>query len=144
MTGGGRPRMPTAFAHFRRAMPECGPSPEVRTAMLTGHCCCGYVRYRIDGQPSKQTLCHCATCRRASGAPVVALLPPASSSSAGSGYRRAPGAIERDAIYAAFEGRSEMAAKLYEQLASGGGDRIFALAARLAREDQVRKPVISH
>jgi hypothetical protein len=80
----------------------------------------------------------------ASGAPVVALLPPASSSSAGPGYRRAPGAIERDAIYAAFEGRSEMAAKLYEQLASGGGDRIFALAARLAREDQVRKPVISH
>ena len=40
--------------------------------MLTGHCCCGYVRYRIDGRASKETICHCATCRRASGAPLVA------------------------------------------------------------------------
>jgi hypothetical protein len=37
-----------------------------------GGCLCGAIRYRAAGQPSGLTLCHCATCRRASGAPCVA------------------------------------------------------------------------
>lgn len=40
--------------------------------MLTGGCLCGDIRYEAGGTPFHLTLCHCATCRRASGAPVVA------------------------------------------------------------------------
>jgi hypothetical protein len=39
-----------------------------------GGCLCGEVRYRISGEPSSSIICHCATCRRASGAPTVAWL----------------------------------------------------------------------
>ncbi len=37
-----------------------------------GGCLCGAVRYRATGEASFATLCHCATCRRASAAPAVA------------------------------------------------------------------------
>jgi hypothetical protein len=37
-----------------------------------GGCLCGAVRYRATGRASNSTLCHCASCRRASGAPAVA------------------------------------------------------------------------
>jgi len=37
-----------------------------------GGCLCGAVRYRAEGAPTSPTLCHCASCRRASGAPAVA------------------------------------------------------------------------
>jgi hypothetical protein len=37
-----------------------------------GGCLCGAVRYRATGTPSNATLCHCETCRRAAGAPLVA------------------------------------------------------------------------
>ncbi len=40
--------------------------------MLRGGCFCGAVRYEIDGRPLRATDCHCTTCRRTSGAPVVA------------------------------------------------------------------------
>jgi hypothetical protein len=40
--------------------------------MLTGSCLCGAVRYEADGVPYHRTVCHCAMCRRASGAPMVA------------------------------------------------------------------------
>lgn len=36
-----------------------------------GGCHCGSVRYRIEGEPGHVDLCHCADCRRNSGAPVV-------------------------------------------------------------------------
>lgn len=39
---------------------------------IEGGCLCGAVRYRASGAPSGITICHCATCRRASGAPIVA------------------------------------------------------------------------
>lgn len=38
---------------------------------LTGGCLCGNVRYRLTGSPNNVTYCHCETCRRAAGAPVV-------------------------------------------------------------------------
>ncbi|MBI0433031.1 GFA family protein [Roseomonas sp. KE0001] len=40
--------------------------------MLTGGCLCGAIRYEAGGTPFHATLCHCASCRRAAGAPVVA------------------------------------------------------------------------
>lgn len=37
-----------------------------------GGCLCGAIRYRLTGQPVSSIICHCHTCRRASGAPSVA------------------------------------------------------------------------
>ena len=45
---------------------------EQRSLTVEGGCLCGAVRYRASGPPSGITICHCATCRRASGAPLVA------------------------------------------------------------------------
>jgi hypothetical protein len=39
-----------------------------------GGCLCGAVRYRVTGAPTSSVICHCASCRRASGAPTVAWL----------------------------------------------------------------------
>lgn len=39
--------------------------------MITGGCLCGKVRYQTSGVPAQPTLCHCATCRRASGSHVL-------------------------------------------------------------------------
>ncbi len=39
---------------------------------LEGGCQCGSVRYAITGAPLMTALCHCTTCRRATGAPAVA------------------------------------------------------------------------
>jgi hypothetical protein len=33
-----------------------------------GGCLCGAVRYRVNGTPLATSVCHCASCRRASGA----------------------------------------------------------------------------
>ena len=38
---------------------------------IEGGCLCGAVRYRASGQAQGITHCHCRTCRRASGAPLV-------------------------------------------------------------------------
>ncbi|HWP09248.1 MAG TPA: hypothetical protein VNN72_26070 [Polyangiaceae bacterium] len=53
-------------------------------------------------------------------------------------------AAERDALTAAFEGRNAEAARLYERLSSASEGKVFALAARLVRENIVLKPAISH
>jgi hypothetical protein len=39
---------------------------------VRGGCLCGDVRYLITGQPVATTLCHCRSCRLATGAPAVA------------------------------------------------------------------------
>ena len=41
---------------------------------MTGGCLCGAVRYRISALPVETLYCHCLTCRRAQGSPVVAWL----------------------------------------------------------------------
>ena len=41
-------------------------------AYADGGCLCGAVRYRVHGQPRSSSLCHCRSCRLASGAPAVA------------------------------------------------------------------------
>lgn len=42
------------------------------TAPAEGGCLCGSIRYRAEVQPSNTTLCHCGTCRKAAGSPIVA------------------------------------------------------------------------
>lgn len=49
-------------------------SPIDRDTDLAGGCLCGAVRYRISGAiaPVAVAYCHCGSCRKASGAPVMA------------------------------------------------------------------------
>ncbi len=39
-----------------------------------GGCFCGRVRYRVAGEPLGSAICHCVSCRKASGAQSVAWL----------------------------------------------------------------------
>jgi hypothetical protein len=39
---------------------------------ITGGCFCGTIRYAITANEAFATVCHCAGCRKASGAPAVA------------------------------------------------------------------------
>lgn len=39
--------------------------------LLTGGCLCGEIRFKILGDPEFVTNCHCAICRKASGAPYM-------------------------------------------------------------------------
>lgn len=40
--------------------------------VYTGGCLCGQIRYQIQGAPFAADYCHCASCQKTSGAPVVA------------------------------------------------------------------------
>lgn len=40
--------------------------------MRAGGCFCGAVRYQVEGDPLDAAYCHCRTCQRTTGAPVVA------------------------------------------------------------------------
>jgi hypothetical protein len=42
------------------------------TTVVDGGCICGAIRYRVRGEPTGSMVCHCQTCRRVAGAPVVA------------------------------------------------------------------------
>ena len=39
---------------------------------VEGGCLCTAIRYRVEGTPLGTSMCHCQSCRRASGAPSVA------------------------------------------------------------------------
>jgi hypothetical protein len=41
------------------------------TPAIEGGCFCKAVRYRLEALPSSSMVCHCQTCRRVAGAPVV-------------------------------------------------------------------------
>jgi hypothetical protein len=41
-------------------------------SVFEGGCFCGKIRYRARGTPLYPTICHCTSCRRTSGAPLVA------------------------------------------------------------------------
>jgi hypothetical protein len=55
------------------------------SAVLTGSCLCGNVRYECTESPESSTYCHCRNCQKAHAAPyaVLALVSPASLSVAG-------------------------------------------------------------
>ena len=38
---------------------------------LTGGCQCGAIRYRVSGEATHASLCHCADCRKSAGAPMM-------------------------------------------------------------------------
>lgn len=38
----------------------------------TGGCACGHIRYEASQRPADPGYCHCATCRKSAGAPVMA------------------------------------------------------------------------
>ena len=42
------------------------------TTVAQGGCICGAIRYRVSGAPTNSMVCHCQSCRRVAGAPVVA------------------------------------------------------------------------
>ena len=42
------------------------------TEPAEGGCLCGAIRYRVSGEPLAATLCHCRSCRKASGGTNVA------------------------------------------------------------------------
>ena len=41
-------------------------------AAQDGGCFCKAIRFRVTGEPKHSVICHCSSCRRASGAPSVA------------------------------------------------------------------------
>lgn len=46
--------------------------PHIAMIDAEGGCLCGAVRYRVSGAVEESGYCHCRTCQRQSGAPVVA------------------------------------------------------------------------
>jgi hypothetical protein len=40
--------------------------------VIEGGCLCGRTRYQASGTPANLCFCHCASCRRATGTPLVA------------------------------------------------------------------------
>jgi hypothetical protein len=43
-----------------------------RAQWFPGGCLCSAIRYRVAGAPLHSAVCHCRTCRKAAGSPVVA------------------------------------------------------------------------
>ena len=41
---------------------------------LSGGCQCGAVRFRVDGDPGRASICHCRMCQKAFGGPFGALV----------------------------------------------------------------------
>ena len=44
----------------------------MHATQVEGGCLCGQLRYRVVGLPKSSSVCHCTSCRRASGAQSVA------------------------------------------------------------------------
>jgi GNAT superfamily N-acetyltransferase len=55
----------------KRLAPAPGAASTPAPAVVAGGCFCGAVRYEIRGPLREASHCHCASCRRTAGAPVV-------------------------------------------------------------------------
>src|SRR5262249_8230713 len=62
---------PLERTHWVKSLAPVSPHPAPSPESMSGGCLCGAVRYEIRGKPREVSHCHCATCRRAAGAPVV-------------------------------------------------------------------------
>jgi len=62
---------PLARARWARRLTAEPRASADRPDPAAGGCLCGAVRYEASGQPREISHCHCSTCRRAAGAPVV-------------------------------------------------------------------------
>ena len=40
---------------------------ELYSARINGHCVCGAVRYRVEGEPVRNSVCSCTFCQRRTG-----------------------------------------------------------------------------
>ncbi|MBT2131456.1 GFA family protein [Planktotalea lamellibrachiae] len=49
-------------------------NPTDMTGHISGHCLCGQVSFAFQGRPFLQVMCHCDSCRRASGGAIVGFL----------------------------------------------------------------------
>lgn len=49
--------------------------PEDSTAVTTGSCLCGQVRFEIHGELAGIQICHCSQCRKAQGGPLATNIP---------------------------------------------------------------------
>jgi len=62
---------PLARARWARRL-SVAPAADAPTLdPMRGGCFCGAVRYEATGKPREVSHCHCSTCRRAAGAPLV-------------------------------------------------------------------------
>ncbi|GAA0708307.1 GFA family protein [Dokdonella soli] len=52
--------------------PDMPAEKDVKSSIHEGGCLCGAIRYRAKADPVALTLCHCRSCRRATGGPSVA------------------------------------------------------------------------
>src|SRR5262249_53077551 len=57
--------------HWVRLLNPGSPPRSVPPDPATGGCFCGAVRYEARGRPREVSHCHCPSCRRCAGAPVV-------------------------------------------------------------------------
>src|SRR4029450_1385295 len=72
----------TAAADVSKPAPWCGVTirgkrhyyVEDDVMTWTGGCLCGAVRYQAEADPLRAVICHCVTCRRGSGAPMMCLV----------------------------------------------------------------------
>jgi hypothetical protein len=67
-----RPRRLGKIRHLVVRSAQSPASAQEIMKINEGGCLCSAIRFRISGEPIFSSICHCASCRRASAAPTVA------------------------------------------------------------------------